>query len=86
MMLIGVSVFSLGIALSAAKVHFPFYSIYTATFSLLIIAISVHWLLAAVALFKKRDWSGIVMACLGVGAAYFGTRLLSTCFSLVSSP
>ena len=86
LMLIIVCVFSLGMILSAAKIYFPFYSIYCAAFSLLIIAISFHWLLQAVALLKKKDWSGVVAACLGLGAAYFGARLLSTCFPLVSSP
>ena len=50
LVLIGISVFSLGMTLSAAKIRFPFYSVYTATFSLLIMAISVHWVLQAVAL------------------------------------
>ncbi|MBI5382214.1 MAG: hypothetical protein HZA31_09975 [Opitutae bacterium] len=86
LMLIGVCIFSLGLILSASKVHFPFYSLYCIAFSLLIIAISFHWLLQAVALLKKKDWSGVFMVCLGLGATYFGALLLSTCFPLVSSP
>lgn len=85
LMLIAVSVFSLGIALSSTKIRFPFYSIYVATFSLLIIAIAVPWLLLSIALLKKRDWSGVVMGGIGFVAIYFGFRLLHTCVSAFST-
>jgi len=68
--------FSIGIALSSTHVRFPFFAIYVSLFALLILAISVHWLIHAVALLKKKDWSGIFMACLGFGGCWFGIVLL----------
>lgn len=76
LMLAGASVFAVGITMSAAKVKFPFYSLFVGVFSLLIVAIAVHCLLQALALLKKNDWTGVVMACLGSVGAYFGGWLL----------
>jgi hypothetical protein len=79
LLILGVVVFSVGIALAPTKVPFPFYSFYVGVFSTLMVAIGIHWLLQSLTFAKKKEWLGAILgAGIGSVAVSFGGWLLST--------